>query len=263
MKLMLAGFTHEELLHEALVAPRSAIVPLPDTKIIERPGWWQMITPSLTRGGMNEVACTELPEGEADAIIDETIASYRRLGLLFRWTVRPGDKPDDLAERLERRGLVRSEGLAMARATSGVPPADEGPITVDEVTLANVDDFTHVMAEGWGADPAQLDPLHRKMLTDPASRSHLFVARYEGAAAAVAGYSALDRSAYLVGAVALPAHRGRGLYRALVNARLRHAEARGLPLATSVARSDTSAPILARLGFEVVASMPSFVNTPE
>lgn len=257
---MIAGFSNEELLHELLVAPRSALVPLADTRLIERPGWWQIVTPSLTRGGMNEVACTELPDDACDAIIDETITSYERLGLRFRWMVGPGTKPDDLADRLARRGLQRSKSLGMARSTSNTAPENTGAVTVDEVSSVNVDDFTRVMAEGWQMDAAPLDALHRRMLADPARRNHLFIARHEGVAAAVAGYVALERSAYLIGAVALPPFRGCGLYRALVNTRLRHAEARGIALATSVARAETSAPILARLGFETVCSIAVFMN---
>lgn len=257
---MIAGFSFEDILHEALVAPRSALVPLPDTQILERPGLWQMITPSLTRGGMNEVVCTELPEDTADQAIDEAIEPYRRLDLRFRWTVRPDSKPADLAERLARRGLLRSESLVMARATAGAPSEYGESVTVEEVDLAGVDELTRVMAEGWQVDPGPLGELHRRMLAAPAGRNRFFLARDEGTAAAVASYMAADRSAYLVGAVALPAHRGRGLYRALVHARLRDAESRGLKLATTVAKADTSAPILARLGFETVCTVPTYVN---
>jgi GNAT superfamily N-acetyltransferase len=98
------------------------------------------------------------------------------------------------------------------------------------------------------------------MLTEPARRHHLFIARHEGTAAAIGSYVALERSAYLNGGVVLPAFRGRGLYRALVHARLRDAHARGLALATSVARAETSAPILASLGFETVCSFTFFLN---
>jgi GNAT superfamily N-acetyltransferase len=128
----------------------------------------------------------------------------------------------------------------MARAIRAVPAEDAGQVAVDEVTLANVDEFTRVMAEGWEMDPGPLDVLHRRMLEDPARRNQSFIARHGGVAAAVASYAAAERSAYLIGAVALPAFRGRGLYRALVNARLRHAAARGLTLATSRARAATS-----------------------
>ncbi|MEZ4297887.1 MAG: GNAT family N-acetyltransferase, partial [Polyangiaceae bacterium] len=130
----------------------------------------------------------------------------------------------------------------------------------EEVTLANVDDFTEVMARGWDSDPAALDPMHRRMLTDPASRCRLFLARHEGTPAAASAYTALDRSAYLMGAVTLSSFRGRGLYRALVSARLSHAAAGGLALATSVAMESTSAPILAALGFERVCSILSYTG---
>jgi GNAT superfamily N-acetyltransferase len=258
---MVTGFSFEEILHEALVAPRRTITPLPDTQIIERPGWWQIITPSLTEGGLNEVACSELPEDTADAIIDETVEQYTRLNLRFRWTVPNGrTKPVDLAERLARRGLIASGSLVMARSTADAPSEYGSLVTVEETTLANVDDFTHVMAEGWGGDPAPLDKLHRRMLSSEERRHHLFIARYDGTAAAAAAYVALGHSAYLIGAVALPTHRRRGLYSALVTARLRHAEARGITLATSVARTETSAPILTRCGFETICTMTTFMN---
>ena len=144
------------------------------------------------------------------------------------------------------------------RATTA--PASPGAITVDEVSLANVEEFTRVTAEGWEIDAPPLGVLHRRMLTEPARRHHLFIARHEGTAAAIGSYVALERSAYLNGGVVLPAFRGRGLYRALVNARLRDAHARGLALATSVARAETSAPILASLGFEAVCSFAFFLN---
>ena len=254
---MLAGFSREELLHEVLVAPRAALVPVADTRVIERPGWWQVVTPSFAQGGMNDVACTELSEADADRVIDETIDSYVRLGIRFRWKVGPEVKPADLADRLARRGLKRSEGLAMARAAAGAPEADPA-LSVEEVSLASLDDFNGVMAAGWGVDAAPFAALHRRMVVDPARRNHLFLARIDGTPAATATYAACGRSAYLMGGVVLPAFRGRGLYRALVSARLRHAAARGLPLATTHAMAETSAPILARLGFETVCAVASF-----
>lgn len=258
---MVTGFSFDDIIHETLVAPRSGLIPLPDTQIIERTGWWQIITPSLMHGGMNEVTCDELPEDSADAIIDETIAQYTRLHLRFRWTVRNGHtKPIDLAERLAGRGLEGSESLVMARTTAGAKAEYRPQVTVEEVTPANVDDFTHVMAEGWESNPAPLDKMHRRMLATHEGRHHLFIARHEGTAAAAAAYIALDRSAYLVGAVTLATHRDRGLYSALVSARLQHAERRGLVLATSLARAKTSAPVLERCGFDVICSMTTFIN---
>src|SRR5688572_15384812 len=88
-----------------MVAPKGSHIPRPDTRVIERPGWYQVITPSSRTGGVNEVVFSALDEAQADAVIDETLATYRALGVRFKWCVGPGSAPADLAERLERRGL--------------------------------------------------------------------------------------------------------------------------------------------------------------
>ena len=98
------------------------------------------------------------------------------------------------------------------------------------------------------------------MMADPSGRFQFFLARKDGVARAAASYVALERSAYFVGAVTLPTARGVGLYRALVNARLRHAASRNLMVATTLARAETSAPILKRLGFQTVFSAAVFTN---
>jgi hypothetical protein len=45
-----------EILVEVVEAPRRAYVDLDDLRVIERPGWLQLITPSFRHGGFNEVA---------------------------------------------------------------------------------------------------------------------------------------------------------------------------------------------------------------
>ena len=63
--------------------------------------------------------------------------------------------------------------------------------------------------------------------------------------------------AYLGGGATLASHRGRGLYRSLVAARARIAEAEGIAN-LAVEASPGSAPILARLGFEVLTELRFF-----
>ena len=58
------------LLHEVMVATRRAFVPLPDTRVVERPGWMQLVTPSLRGGGMNEVRPAARAPADVDAVID-------------------------------------------------------------------------------------------------------------------------------------------------------------------------------------------------
>src|SRR5437868_956624 len=106
-----------DLLEEVIVTPRWAFPRLPDLQIIERPGWLQIVTPSIKTGSLNEVIYSLLDERGADAAIDAAIATYRDLGLKFRWNAGPGSGPADLGERLERRGLAPSWGRGMARST--------------------------------------------------------------------------------------------------------------------------------------------------
>ena len=133
-------------------------------------------------------------------------------------------------------------------------------VTIERVDLDSVATFDQVMAAGWETDPAPFACYHRALLRDPAGASSLYVARWQGEAAATAAQMRIGRSTYLIGGVVLPAFRGHGLYRALVVTRLREAAAAGLTLAVTHARAATSAPILERLGFSTVAEVTSFRN---
>jgi hypothetical protein len=241
-----------DLLEEVIVTPRRAYPRLPDLRVIERPGWLQIVTPSIKTGGLNEVIYSLLDERSADATIDAAIATYRGLGLRFRWNAGPGSGPADLGERLERRGLAPSWGRGMARSTDDVGRFGE----VVEVDSSTLDDYTHVMAAGWNADGDALLAQHRHLLAE--GRYCLFLGYCEGVPAAAASYVPFARSAFLMGGVALTNYRGRGLYRALVHARLAHARARGITLATSHAREATSAPILEKIGFDTVCRFPMY-----
>ena len=248
----------EAIFEEVIVAPRKAFPPLPDLRVIERPGWLQIVTPSINTGGFNEVAFSALDEADADRVIDATIAAYRELGLKFRWNAGPGSAPADLGARLERRGLVASWGRGMARATTDLAGQVDRAIVVEEIEEASVGAYSRVMAEGWGLELASLAAANRVIAASPAPRQRMFLARWDGEPAAVASYVAFPRSAYLRGGVVLPRFRGRGLYRALVQARLADARARSVALATSHASEATSAPILEWLGFATICRFPMY-----
>lgn len=253
-------WSEADLLHEVFAEPRSAFGPNPDTRVIERPGWFQLVTPTFTRGGLNGVSLSVLDESDADGIIDAVIAEYQLLGLRFTWAVPPGSRPRDLAERLARRGLRRREARGMYRRTSE-NPRDVGPdIAVHEVDDALLVEFTRVMAEGWALDPAPLLTYHQRVLAEPKRRHRMFLASIGGAPAATAALALFERSAYFLGAVVLPRFRGRGAFRALTAARLRFAAQRGITLATCQAREETSAPLLERIGFGTLCRFPSFSN---
>jgi hypothetical protein len=126
------------------------------------------------------------------------------------------------------------------------------------VNDAAADQFTDVLASGWGAEPEEMRDRHRAMVRQTA-HYRLFVAYVGDVPAGAAACVLAGRAAYQMGGVVLPEFRKRGLYQALVASRLVDAASRGLAIATSQARAGTSGPILTRLGFEVVCRFPVFV----
>jgi GNAT superfamily N-acetyltransferase len=245
--------TADEVFHEVVVTPRRAYPPYPDLVEIECDGVLQIVTPSSKDGPLNEIIHARLDGDDAaiEAAIDRATGEYISRGLRYRWRVGPTETPADLADRLARRGLKPSPGLGMARSTV-CDPVDDPGIRIVQVDASNVDTYTEVMTAGWSVDIGPFRELHRAVVAG--TRQHLFMAFVDGAPVATGSYVAFARSAYLIGAVTLPDYRGRGLYRALVEARLAHAHAAGLPIATTHARGSSSAPILAKLGFDTVCT---------
>jgi GNAT superfamily N-acetyltransferase len=244
--------SRDEIMAEIIERPREAYTRLPDMQVIVRPGWRQLITPSVKRGGFNDVSLAQLREDEADAVIAATIAEYKRIGCKFVWRVGPDSTPRDLPERLARTGLTYGLGLGMARSTE----MDVAHVEVERVDESTIDVFSDTLAAGWGQDPAVAREVNRLALAAP---SHQFwLARCGGEPAATAGSVLFAKSIYLIGGVTLEKFRGRGLYRALVAARLAFARSRGVMLATSIARAETSAPILERLGFETLCRFDNY-----
>jgi GNAT superfamily N-acetyltransferase len=234
----------DDVRHEAIAAMAGAYFPVPGQRVIDRADWFQVITPSVRHGSQNGIERAMIHD-DVDATIDAAISDYRSIGCKFRWTVPPGSAPDDLGERLELRGLERRSIVAMAR-DSNEPLASVDSVTVERVTQATLDVFADLMAAGWGGDAGEA----RAMYLAAFAHQAMFLARIDGEPAGGAATVIFARSAYLRGGVVLPQFRGRGVYRALVAARV---AACGRTVVTSAAGANSSGPILARMGFAEVA----------
>src|SRR5262249_18761958 len=100
-----------------------------------------------------------------------------------------------------------------------------------------------------GADPHLADDVASELA---GQRFRLFVAKIGGEIAGTAGFVRKPRSGYLIGGNVLQRFRGKGVYRALIDAPLRALGAVGCPLVIPQAREATSAPILEHLGWRTV-----------
>jgi hypothetical protein len=239
-------------LAEVALAPIGTVLAARDTRIIERPGWYQVITPSSGSSVSNEVVLSVLG-ADAEQVVRRTIREYADAGVAFKWQVVPQTEPADLGAILERYGFTWIDIRGMAITTQGATlPA----ITVEPVTPATLREYYDAFARGWGptgfsiADPDAWLADHARVIA--AGTHAMYLARIAGQAAGTAGTCFKPRSGYLVGGNVVEEHRGRGVYRALVTARLHALAARGIPLAVTQARELTSAPMLEHMGFETV-----------
>jgi RimJ/RimL family protein N-acetyltransferase len=248
------SWTSEARQTAALHAVLGAHLPHPDLTVIERPGWYQVITPTSGRVANNEVILSALSSDDVERVIDETIATYRAHGTAFKWCVGPWSSPPDLGDRLARRGFrswgVRGMVCEPATFAIAAPP----DVTTERVTDASLAAYVEAVMRGWdvpaGDAEAMLDGSRQQLRRGLAE---MFTARSGGEIIGTAGFVRKpDGSAYLVGGHVFEAHRGRGAYRALLEARLARLRALGIGLATTHARDQSSAPILERLGFETV-----------
>ncbi len=255
---MTLEWTPERVRTEVMTRPRQTPVRLPDTVVIDRPDLLQRITPSLRQGGLNEVAFANFALDDAEAHLDEALERFRRAGVRYRWTVAPDSGPADLGDRLLARGLRRNRVHAVARELAGLP-STRPSIEVEAVTPDTVDEFSAVMAQGWGAEPKPIQRFHRAALESGAFR--LYLSRLPDGTPVATSASIIfpdSGSVYLLGAVVLEAHRRLGHYRASIERRLEDAVGEGCGLAFSHALADSSAPRLHRAGFRDVYVFDSF-----
>src|SRR5262245_36567903 len=121
-------WTPDRKVEAVTLAPMTRDIVRPDTNVVERPGWYQLITPSAP-GYLNEVYLSQVDARDAEGVIDEVVATYRSHGRATKWCVGPWTRPLDFGERLERRGFRPWDSRGMAVATSLEPRIRAGLTT--------------------------------------------------------------------------------------------------------------------------------------
>ena len=229
---------------------------------IEFPDMEKQVLPGIVRyvrplPGMSFVLYSDLDEATADATIDQQIAYFRANDLKFEWKVYGHDRPADLVARLVARGFVTEPVddimvLDVAAAPPRLlapPPADVRRLT-DPARLADVQ---AVMESVWGQDFSWVHDRLGRAMAIPGYLS-VYVA-YVDEMPACAGWIYFDKGHFagLWGGSTLEAYRGRGLYTALLAARVQEARARGVPYLT-IDAGEMSRPIVARHGFATITT---------
>jgi hypothetical protein len=197
-----------------------------------------------------------LAPAELDGVRAEIHAHVRARGrTACMWEVGSSAVPRDLVERLQELGLTelvdqRAAGMALTGEPVGKAPPEievrRAASQVDEELAAEI------AAACFGGEPVA-------RTFQKGSPVVTYLAYLDGVAAGRATGSFSEHGVSLFGGATLPAARGRGVYRALVHARLGDAAARGTPLAVTQG-GPMSRPILARLGFREVCELRVLVD---
>jgi GNAT superfamily N-acetyltransferase len=202
------------------------------------------------------VLFANLPPGKEAALIDEQLAHFADLGPAFEWKVYDFDTPDTLKQLLEQRGFSCEEEeafLVLPAADWKAPTVRDTGVRIEKITDdRGLRDIVAVQAALYPEHSNGVFARYSPLLRERPYEAAMFCAYLNDQPV---GTGWIDfpqgRFADLHGGAVLPAARGRGIFSALVHARLLAAQARGYTyLAVDTTRM--SRPILLKKGFQHV-----------
>lgn len=212
------------------------------------------------------VFALDLDPDEVAGALEEVRAKARERGVRkVKWWVGPDAQPPDLVRRLRAAGVERdNEPRVAAMALLEEPRASDAPVVVLPVrTIEELREAEEVGFEAFQSSEAERQAFRENIEDSWALQGRWvqsFAAYLDGRMVGSARSAYVEGAALLIGGAVLPDARGRGAYRALVQARWADAVERGAP-ALIVHAGSMSRPILERLGFETVCDLEVLEDT--
>ena len=248
----------------AVAAASAAWVWVPDNAtVVETDEYTILRMPDYFDHQLSVLAFT--PTGPLGPAVDAVLERARSFGLPeLRWEVRLAD-PAGLAAELASRGArVKVTLDVLASDLSGGAPALPPPavdVTIRWATdFATARDGSALGVTGFGGalppDERIEQNAARDAATVPVGEGGMLVAYTDGTPAGSGGVTMADGVARLWGGVVLPAARGQGIYRAVLDARLSYAVTHGATMALVKGNVATSGPILRKAGFTAFGQEP-------
>ncbi|WP_181799194.1 GNAT family N-acetyltransferase [Kitasatospora acidiphila] len=236
-----------------------------DAEVVEGDGFTIVRLPEHFAWDLSVLAFT--PTGPLGPAVDAVIERARAFEVpVLDWEVGLGAPAGLAAELTGRGGQVKLIAEVLARDLSQDVPAL--PPTTADLTMRWATDFetardgSAVAVTGFGGTlppDARIEAAADKHAAAvPAGGGGMLVAYADGAPVGFGSVSLVDGVARLSGAVVMPAARGRGIYRALLDARLSYAATHGATMALVKGNMDTSAPILRKAGFTSFGQEPIY-----
>ena len=229
----------------------------PGIEVIETPRYRITLQPDFPIPGPNSIAWVRCSADDADEMIREARGIVAPHHLAVNWILDPETQPTDFADHLARHGVeLEAEAAVM------VLPID-APIDKPDVeglrmhdALADAEAFRSadaINSEAFESPARAPQTLERRRANQLAAGDRrVLLATIDGEPAGSAGMTLFPPlGAIINGGAVRPKFRGRGVYRALLAARLEIAREAGVA-GLAVWGGDMSAPILSGLGFQTV-----------
>jgi GNAT superfamily N-acetyltransferase len=210
----------------------------------------------------NGIVYSRFSPSETETVVNAEIQYFTQLNRDFEWKVYSHDEPADLLSHLRELDFrIGEEEALMFRDLRELPPSLMAPppegVTVSPVrNEQGIADFLSLESAIWSREPSESSEHLLSALSDPLQRNLGFVAYSDGKPIGFGRVTASPQSQFsgLWGGSVLPDFRGRGVYRALLSARIQHVLQYDSIRYLRVDALPTSRPILQKYGFKVVAS---------
>ena len=210
-------------------------------------------------GSTNFVCWWNFSEAQAAQEVSRLVQRFRQRGESLMWRVFDHDQPKNLSACLSDEGFTSSpQGTLMVLSLAEYQAANLTHDIREVTTPEGLRDYLSVAAAAFGSvDEGAFDDL-LPLLDHP---NYLLYCGYADNVPVTSGrLNTTPNAAFglLFGGGTVPAHRGKGYYRALVQARAAGARERGLSYLTTEAW-DTSRPILETMGFNMLDKETTWV----
>lgn len=237
--------------------PHNAVrVETDEYQLLRLPDWWEHPLELRTFG----------PRRPLDVVLDEVLVAGRAFEPTYVCCWVRMDAPAGYEDLLVARGARPDEVLdVLARPLDDLPDLAPADVEVRWATdRATFRDALRLGGEVFGGDGDVDDATLDEEFAQEQGKVEQgdggsVVAYLGGAAVGTAGLTLAGPDARLWGGAVSPEARGRGIYRALLDVRLRYAVAHGGRLALVKGRVQTSGPTLRRAGFEKVGQERSYL----
>ena len=226
---------------------------------VEQPGMRREVTPFVVRqvdllGRRSTIVYSRLDAAQADGVIRGEVAYFDGLGHDLEWKLYAHDSPANLDEYLVAHHFEAEDPEAiMVLDLASVPGTVRGAPQHDIRRTTDPAGLREVLAVSqavWEEDLSELGArLALELRAEPCDLA-VYIAYVDGVPACCGWlrYDPRSQFASLWGGSTLPGYRKRGLYTALLAARMQEAQRRGARFLT-VDAGAMSRPIVAALGF--------------